>query len=116
VNLKRFAELDALGRVAPPGRARYDARDPGVQARYSFENRPSRLSPALERRFTTSRAAWEFFGAQPPGYRRTAIFWVMSAVKEETRERRLDTLIADSAAGRRLGLIAPARTPARRTR
>ena len=45
-------------------------------------------------------AAGAFFDAQPPWYRRTATHWVMSAKRDETRERRLQTLIEDSAAGR----------------
>ena len=36
----------------------------------------------------------------PKSYRRAAIHWVMTAKKEETRERRLASLIEDSAAGR----------------
>lgn len=44
----------------------------------------------------------------PPGYRRTATFWVMSAKREATRKRRMATLIKDSAAGQR---VAPLRRP-----
>jgi uncharacterized protein YdeI (YjbR/CyaY-like superfamily) len=54
--------------------------------------------------FQKSGQAWTFFQAQPPGYRRTAIWWVVSAKKEETRLKRLATLIRDSARGARLGL------------
>jgi uncharacterized protein YdeI (YjbR/CyaY-like superfamily) len=32
---------------------------------------------------------WAFFAAQPPSYRRTAAFWIMSAKQEATRQRRL---------------------------
>ena len=46
--------------------------------------------------------AWEFFDAQAPSYRRQAVWWVVSAKRAETRERRLAQLVADSAAGRRL--------------
>jgi uncharacterized protein YdeI (YjbR/CyaY-like superfamily) len=109
VNLRRYKALEAEGRIAPPGRARYEARDPRAAARYSFENRPKRLAPALQRRFTQNTAAWTFFKAQPPGYRRLMIFWIMSAVKEETRERRLALLMADSAAGRRVDVLSPRR-------
>ena len=116
VNLRRYAELEAEGRIAPPGRACHEARDPKVQARYSFENRPSALAPALVRTFKASPEAWRYFSAQPPGYRRIATFWVMSAVKEETRRRRLDALVADSAAGRRLNTLAPGRTPEKKKR
>jgi hypothetical protein len=34
-----------------------------------------------------------------------ATWFVVSAKKEETKDRRLATLIADSAAGRRLGIL-----------
>jgi uncharacterized protein YdeI (YjbR/CyaY-like superfamily) len=37
---------------------------------------------------------------QPPWYQRTAGHWVMSVKKEETRLRRLETLINDSQRGR----------------
>jgi len=54
----------------------------------------------MEQRFRRDRAAWTFFQSQPPWYRHTATWWVISARREETRERRLATLIADSSAGR----------------
>ncbi len=47
-------------------------------------------------------AAWKFFQAQPPSYRKTIGWWVTSAKQAETRRRRLEKLIAASAAGRRL--------------
>jgi len=46
-----------------------------------------------------------FFESQPPGYRRICLHWVVSAKRAETRERRLNTVIADSAAGRRIGAL-----------
>ena len=66
------------------------------------------LSPEYEARFKANPEAWAFFEKQAPWYKRTAAFWVMDAKREETRERRLATLIADSAAGRR---IAPLSRP-----
>ena len=42
---------------------------------------------------------------QPPWYQRTAGWWVMSAKKDETRQRRLDMLITASAAGRQVGAV-----------
>ena len=61
--------------------------------RYSYEQRPTSFEPADEKTSESNRKAWAFFEAQPPGYRRTAIWYVVSAVKEETRQRRLATLI-----------------------
>jgi len=43
--------------------------------------------------------AAEYFDGRPPSYRRAAIHWVLSAKREETRERRLAQLIEDSAKG-----------------
>ncbi len=52
---------------------------------------------------TANEAAWSWFSAQATSYRRTVTYWVMSAKRAETRARRLQTLIEDSAAGRRIG-------------
>ena len=104
VNIARIAELTQQGRMAPAGLAAFEARDPRKSGSYSFEQRQApTLGDDFERRFRSNRKAWAFFEAQPPGYRRLAIFWGVSAKREETRERRLATLIADSAAGQRIG-------------
>ena len=63
-----------------------------------------RPAPADEKRFRANRRAWAYFTAQAPSYQRVAIYWVTSAKREETRERRLATLIDDSANSRRLGI------------
>ena len=47
----------------------------------------------------------------PPGYRRTVTWWVMSAVKDETRRSRLAKVIESAARGQRVGLLAPAKAP-----
>jgi uncharacterized protein YdeI (YjbR/CyaY-like superfamily) len=102
INLKRMKELLASGRVADAGRTVYEQRDPRRAQQYSFENRPAALDAALTRRFKANARAWTFFREQPPGYQKVLTFWVMSAKKEETRLRRLDTLIKDSAEGKRI--------------
>jgi len=107
VNLRRVEELTRLGRMAAPGLAAHAARDPNRTARGSYEQDNVRLDPELERRFRARRRAWAFFETQPPGYRRTALWWVVSAKREDTRLRRLATLVADSAAHRRLDMISP---------
>jgi uncharacterized protein YdeI (YjbR/CyaY-like superfamily) len=107
VNVKRVAELVRQGRMQAAGQRAYDARNPEKSGIYSFEQRvAARLTPEAEQRFRANQAAWIFFEAQPPGYRKTATFWVVSARQEATRDRRLEILINDSAAGRR---IAPLR-------
>lgn len=102
LNLQRFATLQAAGRVAPAGQRARDAWH-GNTAPYSNEHRDVTFSPDLLARFKRRAKAWRWFAASPPGYQRIATFWVMSAKRPETRERRLATLIADSAAGLRIG-------------
>jgi uncharacterized protein YdeI (YjbR/CyaY-like superfamily) len=111
VNIKRVEELKAAGRMHPAGIAAYEARDPERQRRYSSENRNAGLSPADEKTFRSNKTAWANFSAMPPSYRRPAIWWVVSAKRDETRQRRLAMLIGDSAHGRR---IAPLTPPARK--
>lgn len=101
-NVRRVTELMADGRMAAAGLAAFEARNPDQPAGYSYESRPKKLDPQLERRFQESEEAWAFFVDQPPGYRRTITFWVMSAKREDTRLRRLDKLIAAAADGERL--------------
>jgi uncharacterized protein YdeI (YjbR/CyaY-like superfamily) len=107
VNLKRVEELIANGLIRPSGLAAYQNRSTKTQKKgqYSYETRPKRFAPSLEKTFRANRKAWAFFEEQPPGYRRTAIWYVVSAAKDETRQRRLATLIALCADGRRLGIM-----------
>ncbi len=101
VNVKKVEQLRAEGRMRPPGEAAFARRRPDKTGVYSFEqpDEPA-LTPAQQAQFEADAAAWAYFQARPPWYRRTAIWWVISAKREETRARRLATLIADSAAGR----------------
>jgi len=99
VNTKRAEELIALGRMKPPGLAAFERRDKSETARlYSYESKPVGLAPSYLKKLKANKAAWAFFQAQPPGYRRTLAFWVMRAKQEETR-RRLARLIKQFAKG-----------------
>jgi uncharacterized protein YdeI (YjbR/CyaY-like superfamily) len=99
VNIKRASELEAAGRMQPPGLAAFRARDKIANAPYSFENRGVRLDAASEKTFRAHKRAWAFFQTQAPWYQRTTAFWVMSAKKEETRARRLGIVIAKAERG-----------------
>jgi uncharacterized protein YdeI (YjbR/CyaY-like superfamily) len=112
INLRRVEALVAAGRMTPAGLAAYEARRTDRTNRYSFEQEGAGLAPAHERLLKKSRKAWAFWIAQPPGYRKTASWWVESAKQEETRRRRLDRLIADCEDGQR---IAPLRRETRRS-
>jgi uncharacterized protein YdeI (YjbR/CyaY-like superfamily) len=97
VNIKRVGELKRLGLMQPTGLAAFKARTKDRSGVYSYEQRhKASLTPAHEKRFRANKKAWAFFQASPPGYRTTAIWWVVSAKRKETRERRLATLMDDS--------------------
>ena len=103
VNVRRAEELIEAGLMRPAGLAAFEARTGERSGVYSFEQKDEvAFDEAQARRFQADAKAWEFFQAQPPWYRRTATWWVISAKKEETRAKRLATLIEDSAAGRTL--------------
>ena len=97
VNVRRMAELAAAGRVRPAGQAAFDRRSEKRTARYAYEQRhEATLEPAALARFQANAKAWEFFSAQPPWYRKTVTYYIGSAMKPETRERRLARVIACS--------------------
>jgi uncharacterized protein YdeI (YjbR/CyaY-like superfamily) len=101
-NQKRIAQLKKEKRMAKPGLAAFRARDAKADAQLAYQRANCELGLELEKRFRKERKAWEFFQAQPPGYRRIATWWVVSAKLEPTRLRRLATLMKDSEAGRRI--------------
>jgi uncharacterized protein YdeI (YjbR/CyaY-like superfamily) len=114
VNIKRAEELIAGDRMRSAGLRAFAARAEDNSGIYSYEKRDvAELGDAYEREFRANHAAWDFFQAQAASFRKAAIWWVVSAKKEETRQRRLTALIEDSAAGRRIASLSrPAvRTP-----
>lgn len=110
VNVRRVPELVTQGRMTPAGLDAFGARDT-KKLPYSYETSSISLDPASQARFHANDAAWQWFETQAPSYRRTASHWVMSAKREDTRERRLATLIDDSARGRKVKPLAYGERP-----
>ncbi len=108
VNIRRVQELTKQRRMRAAGLKAFRKRREDKTATYPYEQRHlAKLNPSQGRRFRSKKQAWEWFQTQPKGYRTTAVYWVMSAKRPETRERRLDTLIEDSAKGRRVPPLRP---------
>jgi uncharacterized protein YdeI (YjbR/CyaY-like superfamily) len=105
VNTRRARALVEEGRMQPAGLRAFEARDHARSGLYSFEQRRTvKLGSAAEALFKANAKAWAFFTAQPPGYRRVATWFVISAKRDDTRARRLEVLIRESGAGRRIGM------------
>lgn len=101
INVAKVAALRAAGRMRPAGEAAFAERRDDRTAIYSFEQAGFPALPAEEEaRFRANEAAWTWFSAKSPSFRKQALHWVISAKRAETRDRRLTTLIEDAAAGR----------------
>lgn len=96
VNIRKIAELTKAGLMRPAGLAAFDARDKS-NAGYSVKARPNTFPPTYKRLFKRNKKAWTYFTSKAPSSQRNTIHWVTSAKQEETRRRRLETLIADCA-------------------
>jgi uncharacterized protein YdeI (YjbR/CyaY-like superfamily) len=99
VNIAHVERLTKEGRMAQPGLDAFARRTEARTGVYSFE-RQLGLAPGQIETMRASKAAWAFYQAQAPWYRRTTAHWVMSAKREETREKRLRELIDCSARGK----------------
>ena len=102
VNMRRAQVLIDEGRMTAAGLAAFEKRRENRSGIYAYEQRPQDLPEPYATTFRRDAAAWTFFMEQPPHYRKTLVWWVVSAKQEATRESRLTKLIAESAAGRRL--------------
>src|ERR1700757_2938347 len=102
VNIKRARELRDKGLMKAPGMAAFDARKENRSGIYSYEQRSASLDGAYEKMLRQNQAAWVFFYAKPPSYRKAVGWWIVSAKQEPTRLKRLEKLIKESARGERL--------------
>ena len=109
VNIKRAQELSEQGLMQQAGVKAFQAREENRSGIYSYEQRSPQLPAAYERVVRMNKAAWKFFQAQAPSYRKAANWWVLSAKKEETRLKRLDKLIEYSAQGQTIPPFTPIR-------
>ena len=102
VNIRRAEELLRAGLLQARGHAAYSARKENRSGIYAYEQRTVDLPPAYAGHLQANKAAWADYQQRPAHYRKTVNWWVLSAKSEATRLRRLDQLIACSAAGQRL--------------
>ncbi len=95
VNIRKMGELIRQGRVFPAGLAAFEKRSEEKSKLYSYEQRhTAKLDKAAEKQFRANTTAWDHFQSRPPWYRKVTTHWIVSAKKEETRQKRLAVLIA----------------------
>jgi uncharacterized protein YdeI (YjbR/CyaY-like superfamily) len=102
INIKRAQALTKQKRMRPAGLKAFQARVEERSGIYSYEQRPAELPERYAKLLKKNKAAWDFFQAQPPSYRKMLSWYIVNAKKEETRSKRVARLIAESAKGKRL--------------
>jgi uncharacterized protein YdeI (YjbR/CyaY-like superfamily) len=102
VNIKRANELAEQGQMSLAGKKAFEERTENRSAIYSYEQRSPELPDPFASTLRQNRSAWEFFQSQPPSYRKTVCWWIVSAKKDETKHKRLAKLIKHSAQRERL--------------
>jgi uncharacterized protein YdeI (YjbR/CyaY-like superfamily) len=102
VNIRNVERLIEEKRMTQAGLKAYASRKEYRSGIYSYEQRPAELVEPYVSQFKLNKAAWKFFQAQPPYYRKTMTWFIVSAKQEATRLARLEKLINASAKGQRL--------------
>ena len=103
VNRKRYAELEAEGRLKPPGIERRPA-DRGYGRPSPRLSLPSKLPAYIVAALERNARARRHFESLRPEQRRRYFAWIESARREETRLRRLKEAVRLLARGEALGL------------
>ena len=101
LNRRRVADMENAGLMTDAGRRVVDvAKTNGFWTLYDAAEdllEPDGLATALDAN-PTARAAWASF---PASARRAMIWWVITAVRDETKARRIATIVTKAAAGQR---------------
>lgn len=101
-NVKMVKELMDEDRLKSAGLKAYRKRDESNTARASYERKSVELKAEYLKKIKANDEAWNFFQQLAPGYTRTSVHWVMSAKREDTRQRRLKILIESCEEGKKI--------------
>ncbi len=102
VNMRNVERLIKEKRMNPAGMNAFKLRKDNRSEIYAYEQRSPELIEPYATTFKQNKTAWKFYQAQPPYYRKTLNWYVVSAKQEATRLKRLNKLIKASAKGKRL--------------
>lgn len=102
VNTKKVERLTQLGLMKPEGLKAFSFRKDSKSKAYSYENLPASFDKSFEKKFKANKQAWKYFQSTTPSYRKITTRWVLSARQEATRLKRLNELITDCAAAKKI--------------
>ncbi len=98
-NVERMQALIEAGLVERSGRAAFETAARRHRAAVPDALADAALPPEWEQRIRSVPEAWACFAGAPPSYRRQCQRWIASAKREQTRRKRLETLIECSSRG-----------------
>jgi uncharacterized protein YdeI (YjbR/CyaY-like superfamily) len=101
LNRRRAADMEAAGLMADAGRRAIEIAEQNGWWTIldSVEDlvEPDDLTVALDAD-AAARSNWDGF---PPSARKQMLFWIVSAAKDETRQRRIESIVAKASVGER---------------
>ncbi len=99
VNLEKIKKLTEAGLMQPAGMEIFNNRAESKPHDYAFRQKELALPTEFENEFRKNEKAWDYFDSLAPSYKKHSIHWVISAVQEKTKIKRLNELIASSELG-----------------
>lgn len=104
-NIRMVEELIAEGNMKEPGLKKFEKRNEKNSRRASYEQESGKLKEEYEKQIRQNQKAWKFFEELAAGYTKISVHWVMSAKREDTRQRRLKVLIESCENGEKIPLL-----------
>jgi uncharacterized protein YdeI (YjbR/CyaY-like superfamily) len=103
VNINKFNDLQQQGRMTPAGEKAFSFRTKAKSRIYAFEQTKSaELSDQEMQAFKREKAAWAYFEACPPGYKKQMLHRITTVKRLETRAARFFKLVEACKIGKRI--------------
>ena len=103
ININKVKDLQQQGRMTPAGEKAFSHRTEAKSRIYAFEQTECAELSAEERiAFKREKAAWAYFEACPPGYKKQMLHRVTTVKRAETRAARLTKLVQACKKGERI--------------
>jgi len=104
-NVRRVRKLMREGKMTPAGLAKIDRKTLDRPMPKNGRTRPRfRISPEMRKRLMTNKKAWRNYCSLGPSSKEQYAYWLTSAKREETKEKRLNEAIALLTRNKKLGM------------
>lgn len=102
INIKKVETLSKQGLMHPAGLDAFAKRKENKSRIYAYEKEPVSLPHDFLKKFMANKKAWKYFQSMAPSYQKSCIHWITSAKQDATKTKRLEELIRDSEAERKI--------------